>query len=92
MKWSQTLIPTLREDPAEAESISQRLLLRAGFMRRLGAGIYSYLPLGVRVLQRIIAIVRQEMNASGASEILLPALLPIGCLTPTGRAAVSGWL
>ena len=90
MKWSQTLIPTLREDPAEAEIISQRLLLRAGFMRRLGAGIYSYLPLGVRVLHRIIAIVRQEMNASGASEILLPALLPIGCLTPTGRAAEWG--
>jgi prolyl-tRNA synthetase len=90
MKWSQTLIPTLREDPAEAECISHRLLLRAGFMRRLGAGIYSYLPLGVRVLQRIIAIVRQEMNASGASEVLLPTLQPIGCLTPTGRAAEWG--
>ena len=67
---------TLRDDPAEAEIPSHRLLLRAGYIRRIGSGIYAYLPLLWRVLQKVSAIVREEMNATGALETLLPQLQP----------------
>ncbi len=84
-RWSQTVIPTLREAPAEAEGPSHVLLLRAGYIRKLGAGIYDYLPLGARVLRKVSEIVREEMNAAGASELLLPVLLPIELYAGTKR-------
>lgn len=76
MRWSQTLIPTLREAPAEAEIASHRLLLRAGFARRLAGGVYTFLPLGLRSLRKLERIVREEMDAAGAIEVLMPALQP----------------
>lgn len=85
MRYSRLLIPTLREDPAEAEVASHRLMLRAGMVRRLAAGIYCHLPLGYRALQRAAAIVRQEMVAIGGQEVLLPALQPAEIWRRTGR-------
>ncbi|MDH4223864.1 MAG: proline--tRNA ligase [candidate division Zixibacteria bacterium] len=76
MKWTETYIPTLREDPTEAEIVSHRLLVRAGFIRKLAAGVYNYLPLMQRVLLKISRIVREEMNRAGAQEILMPVLQP----------------
>lgn len=84
-RWSQTLIPTMREAPAEAETPSHVLLLRAGYVRKLGAGIYDYLPLAQRVLTKIATIVRQEMDAAGSREVLLPAMLPIELYKDTKR-------
>jgi prolyl-tRNA synthetase len=83
--FKDLFIPTLREDPAEAETRSHKLLLRAGYMRQLAAGIYSILPLGQRALLRITAIVRAEMNAIGAQEFLLPAIHPADLWRETGR-------
>lgn len=88
MRASQMFIPTLREAPVDAELISHRLLLRAGFVRKLAAGVYSYLPLGWRVHQKIAAIVREEMNAIGGQEVLMPALVPREHLEETGRAGL----
>jgi prolyl-tRNA synthetase len=85
MLWSECFIPTLKEIPQEAESISQQLLLRAGLVRMLMAGVYSYLPLGLKVLDNIQRIIRQEMNASGACELLLPALQPLDLWVKSGR-------
>jgi prolyl-tRNA synthetase len=85
MYWSKYLIPTLKETPQEAESASHQLMLRAGLIRMLMAGVYSYLPLGLRVLNNIETIIRQEMNASGAHELLLPALQPMELWQRTGR-------
>lgn len=85
MRYRQALIPTTKEAPADATSVSHVLLLRAGYVRRLGAGIYSYLPLGARVLSKIEAIIRREMNGAGAQEVLLPALLPADYFRETGR-------
>ena len=85
MYWSRTLIPTLKEDPQEAESASHKFLLRAGFVRMLMAGVYSYLPLGLKVLENIQEIIREEMNACGASELLLAALQPLELWQKTGR-------
>ncbi len=85
MFWTKTLIPTLKETPQEAESTSHQLMLRAGLVRMLVAGAYSYLPLGLRVLNNIERIIRQEMNAAGASELLLPALQPLELWKQTGR-------
>lgn len=76
-RWSQTIIPTAREAPADAETPSHMFLSRGGFIRRVGAGIYDYLPLAWRTLQKISDIVREEMEAAGASEMLMPALEPI---------------
>ncbi len=76
MRWSKTLIPTLREEPAEAEVPSHALLLRAGFIKKLITGVYSYLPLGFRTLNKIMNIVREEMDRAGACEILMPAIHP----------------
>nr|MCU0689258.1 proline--tRNA ligase [Phycisphaerales bacterium] len=84
-RWSATLIPTTREAPTDAESPSHILLSRAGYIRKLGAGIYDYLPLAWRVLTKVSAIVRAEMDAAGASELLLPALLPIELYDGTKR-------
>jgi len=85
MFWSKTLIPTLKETPQEAESLSHQLMLRAGLMRMLMAGVYSYLPLGWRVLNNIQQIIRQEMDASGAVEVLLAALQPLELWLKSGR-------
>ncbi|MCU0650869.1 MAG: proline--tRNA ligase [Candidatus Omnitrophica bacterium] len=85
MYWTKYLIPTLKETPQEAESASHQLMLRAGLIRMLMAGVYSYLPLGLRVLKNIEEVVRREMNAAGAHELLLPALQPIELWQKTGR-------
>ena len=85
MLWSKNFIPTLKESPQEAESISHKLLLRAGLIRMLMAGAYSYLPLGLRVLENIQEIIREEMNSCGAAEVLLPALQPLELWQKTGR-------
>jgi prolyl-tRNA synthetase len=85
MRYARALIPTLKEAPADATSVSHSLLLRAGFVRRVGAGIYSYLPLGLRVLRKIERIVREELDREGALELLLPALLPAEYFKETGR-------
>ncbi len=85
MRYARALIPTLKEAPADASSVSHALLLRGGYARRVGAGIYSYLPLGVRVLRKIERIVREELDAVGALELLLPALLPAEYFKETGR-------
>ena len=84
--WSRTLIPTAKEPPSDAESPSHRLLARGGYIRRVGAGMYSYLPLAWRVIQKVSNIVREEMDAAGASELLMPALCPTELLKETGRA------
>ncbi|MFU8828815.1 MAG: proline--tRNA ligase [Phycisphaerales bacterium] len=84
--WSRTLIPTAKDAPSDAEAPSHKLLVRGGFIRRLAAGVYDYLPLGHRVLRKVEAIVREEMNDAGASELLLPALCPTELLHETGRA------
>src|ERR671938_192678 len=90
MRWSQFFIPTLREDPADAEVVSHRLLLRAGLVRQLAAGIYSYLPLAQRVILKIEQILREEMNRIGGQEFLPPALNPREIWEETGRWAVMG--
>lgn len=90
MRYRRALIPTLKEAPSDASSVSHVLLLRAGYVRRVGAGMYSFLPLGVRVLRKIERIVRQEMDRAGALEVLLPALLPADYFRETGRWDVFG--
>lgn len=85
MKQSNTFIPTLREVPADAEIKSHQLLLRAGFIRQVASGVYSYLPLGKRVLQKIENIVREEMDAIDAVELLMPALQPAELWQESGR-------
>jgi prolyl-tRNA synthetase len=85
MRWSQTYIPTLREVPTEAELISHRLLLRGGYIRKLAAGVYIYLPLMQRVIEKFSAIVREEMNRAGAIEITMPVLHPAEVWQLSGR-------
>lgn len=85
IRWSRTFLPTLRENPSEAESASHRLMLRAGLVRQLSAGVYSYLPLGLRALRKAENIVREEMNRAGAVELLMPALHPPELWRETGR-------
>ena len=90
MRWSNALIPTLKETPADAVAPSHILLLRAGMIRQLGAGAYTYLPLGLRVLHKASQIVRQEMDAAGAIELLMPALQPIEIWKESGRYETYG--
>jgi prolyl-tRNA synthetase len=85
MRWSRYFIPTLREDPADAEVISHKLLLRAGVIRQLSAGIYSFLPLGQRIALKVMEILREEMNAIGGQEFYLPALHPAELWQESGR-------
>ncbi len=85
MRFSRSLIPTIKEAPADATNVSHVLLTRGGFIRRVGAGMYDYLPLGLRVLKKIEAIVRTEMDRAGALEILMPALLPAEYFKETDR-------
>lgn len=90
MKMSKLFAPTLREDPAEAEVISHKLMLRAGMIRKLAAGIYTFLPLGWRVIKKVMNIVREEMDRAGAQEVHLPALNPAELWIETGRWDVYG--
>jgi prolyl-tRNA synthetase len=90
MRWSRLLIPTLKEDPAEAEAVSHKLMIRSGLVRQLAAGIYCYLPLGHRVLEKINTIIREEMNRIGGQEFTLPALQPAEVWQQTGRWAEIG--
>ncbi|MEQ2007229.1 MAG: proline--tRNA ligase [Limisphaerales bacterium] len=85
MRWSQYFIPTLKESPADAEILSHKLLLRAGLVRKLTGGLYTFLPLGLRVLRKIENIIREEMNRAGAIEVLMPALQPTDIWQKTGR-------
>ncbi len=85
MRLAKSLVPTLREDPADAEALSHKLMLRAGLVRQLGAGIYVYLPLGHRVHERITAIIREEMNAIGGQEITMPVIHPAEIWQKSGR-------
>jgi len=85
MKYSQFFAPTLRDDPADAEVISHKLLLRAGYIRRVTSGVYDFLPLGLMVLRRIEAVVREEMNAAGAQELLMPMVQPAELWQASGR-------
>ncbi|MEP6925271.1 MAG: proline--tRNA ligase, partial [Pyrinomonadaceae bacterium] len=90
MRWSQFFVPTLREEPADAEVVSHKLLLRAGMIRQLAAGIYSYLPLAKRSLNKIEAIIREEMETIGGQEFFLPALNPREIWEESGRWSVMG--
>jgi prolyl-tRNA synthetase len=90
VRWSQTFIPTLRDDPADAEAVSHKLLVRAGLIRQLSAGIYSILPLGWRACRKIEAIIREEMDRIGAQEFRLPAMHPAELWQRSGRWSVMG--
>jgi prolyl-tRNA synthetase len=90
LRYSKLLLPTLKETPAEAELISHQLMLRAGMIRKLAAGVYSYLPLGYRVIRKIENIIREEMNRAGAQELLLPVLNPAELWQESGRWEVYG--
>ncbi len=85
MRWTRSLIPTLRDDPADAEAISHKLMVRAGLVRQLAAGIYVYLPLGLRVMEKVNAIIREEMNGIGGQEIEMPVLQPAELWQQSGR-------
>src|SRR4030067_480862 len=85
MRVSRFLLPPVRETPAEAETISHQLMLRAGMIRKLAAGVYSWLPLGLRVLRKVEGIVREEMNHAGAQEVLMPAVQPAELWQEFGR-------
>ena len=85
MRVSQLLLPTLREDPADAEVVSHKLLVRAGMIRQVARGIYDLLPLGLRAVRRFETIVRDEMDRAGAQEILMPAVIPAELWQESGR-------
>src|SRR5256885_4902124 len=85
MRWSQTFVPTLKETPADAEITSHKLLLRAGLLRKLTGGLYTFLPLGLRALRKVEQIVREEMDRAGAIEVLMPALQPPEIWKQSGR-------
>src|SRR5204862_7994576 len=89
MRLSKSLVPTLREDPADAEALSHKLTLRAGLVRQLAAGIYVWLPLGQRVLDSVNRIIREEMNAIGEQGMSMPVLHPAGIWRDSGRWDVS---
>ena len=90
MRWSKTFIPTLKEDPADAEVVSHKLLVRAGFIRQISRGIYDYLPLGLKVIRKIETIVREEMDRAGAQELLLPIASPAELWQESGRWELYG--
>jgi prolyl-tRNA synthetase len=90
MRWSQTLIPTQKENPADAQIVSHQLLVRAGFIRQLTAGVYDFLPLGLRSLRKAAQIVREEMDRIGSAEVFLPAIQPAELWEQTGRDKTYG--
>ena len=85
MKASQFYISTLKEAPADAEIVSHQLMVRAGMIKKLGAGIYNYMPMGLRVIRKVEAIVREEMNRAGAVEMAMPVIQPAEFWQETGR-------
>ncbi|MHA7838167.1 MAG: proline--tRNA ligase, partial [bacterium] len=85
MRWSSAFIPTLREDPADAEAVSHKLLVRAGYVRQLMAGVYSMTPLAFRSLRKVESIIREEMERIGAQEFRLPCLHPKEIWERSGR-------
>jgi prolyl-tRNA synthetase len=85
MRWTRSLIPTLREDPADAEAISHKLMVRAGLVRQLASGIYVYLPVGLRIIEKVNAIIREEMNRIGGQELTMPVLQPAEIWQQSGR-------
>src|SRR5947207_15849841 len=85
MRASQFFVSTLKEAPADAEVVSHQLMMRAGFIKRLSAGIYTYMPMGLRVIRKIEAIVREEMNRAGAVELLMPVVQPAELWQESGR-------
>ena len=85
MKASQFLVSTLKEAPADAEVVSHQLMIRAGMIKRLGSGIYNYMPMGLRVIRKVEAIVREEMNRAGAIELTMPVVQPAELWQETGR-------
>src|SRR5882672_6238328 len=85
MRWTHTFVPTLKETPAVAEITSHKLLLRAGLLRKLTGGLYTFLPLGLRALRIVEQIVREEMDRAGALEVLMPALQPPEIWQQSGR-------
>jgi prolyl-tRNA synthetase len=85
MRWSKTLIPTLKEDPSDAEVVSHKLLVRAGYIRQISRGIYDYFPLALRVIRKIETIVREEMDRAGAQELLMPIAAPAELWQESGR-------
>src|ERR1043166_7198836 len=90
MKWSEFFIPTTKEVPKDATVPSHQLMIRAGLIRQLAAGVYNYLPLGYRTLRRVEHIVRAEMNRAGAIELHMPVMHPIELWQQTGRTAAMG--
>jgi prolyl-tRNA synthetase len=87
-RQSRLFIPTLREDPADAEAVSHKLLVRGGYIRQVSAGVWTYLPLGWRVHQKVVQIIREEMDAIGGQEMLMPVLTPVELWEATGRASI----
>ena len=90
MRWSRSLIATLRDDPQEAEIVSHKLMVRAGLIRKLSGGLYTFMPLGLRALHKVSQIIREEMDRAGAQEILMPALQPAELWERSGRLATMG--
>lgn len=90
MRWSQSCIPTLKEDPREAEVPSHKLMLRAGLIKKLTAGVYTFLPLGFKVLKKVENIIREEMDAAGCQEVLMPIMHPIDIYEESGRVKSFG--
>ena len=87
-RLSQAFVPTLKDAPADAEAISHKLMVRAGLIRQVGAGLWSYLPAGWRVERKIEAVIREEMEAIGCQEMLMPVLMPAENWQKTGRYAI----
>ena len=85
MRASQLLLATLKEVPSDAEVISHKLMLRAGMIRKLASGLYTWLPIGLRVLRKVESIIREEMNKAGAQEVLMPAVQPAELWEESGR-------
>jgi prolyl-tRNA synthetase len=90
MRQSQLLLPTLKENPADADVVSHRLMLRAGIIRQVAAGLYTWLPVGLRVIRKLETIIREELNASGAQEVLMPVVQPAELWEETGRWSKMG--
>jgi prolyl-tRNA synthetase len=85
MRYSEMFLPTVREVPSDAETVSHKLMIRAGMIRKLSSGIYSYLPLGYRVIRKVENIIREEMNSIGAQEVFLPMVQPVELWQESGR-------
>ena len=90
MRWSQYPVNTTKETPADAEVVSQQLMLRAGLIRKLAAGLYTWMPLGLRAMRKVENIVREEMNRAGALELLMPGVIPAELWVESGRWDNSG--